>query len=217
MALRVALVYRSDMNWPVISAILVNIYLTSFAGTEHFDQMKPGEAPPGWTATKTGQGEPKWSVERDETAPSQPNVLKQAGEATFPVCIQTNARIKDGFVEVKFKPVSGKKDQAGGVIWRCQDADNYYVARANALEDNVTIYHTIQGKRVSFKNVSIKVPPGVWHTLRVDFEGNRFVVTFDGEEVIEAQDNSFTEAGKVGLWTKADSVTLFDDFSYESR
>ncbi len=162
----------------------------------------------------TGKGTAHWTVEKDETAPSKPNILKQSGEATFPVCIRDGTSIKDGFVEVKFKPVSGKKDQAGGLIWRCQDADNYYVARANALEDNVTIYHTIKGKRVSFKNTDTKVRSGVWHTLRVEFAGNTFVVTFDGQKVIEASDDSFRESGTVGLWTKADSVTLFDDFNY---
>ncbi len=180
----------------------------------NFDDAKPGEVPAGWTATKTGSGQPKWSVEKDASAPSQPNVLKQSGEATYPVCIKNEPSIEDGFVEVKFKPVSGQEDQAGGVIWRCIDADNYYVARANALEDNVTIYHTIKGRRVAFKNVDHPVKSGVWHTLRVNFQGSRFTVTFDGEKVIEASDDSFAAAGKVGVWAKADSVTLFDDFSY---
>ena len=186
----------------------------AFAGTNNFDDAKAGEVPAGWTATKTGSGKAKWTVEKDDSAPSKPNVLKQSGEATYPVCILTNSSLKDGFVEVKFKPVAGKEDQAGGVIWRCKDADNYYIARANALEDNVTIYHTINGRRVSFKNAAAKVASGVWHTLRVDFKGNKFSVSLDGQKVIEATDDSFKEAGKVGVWTKADSVTLFDDFSF---
>jgi hypothetical protein len=144
-------------------------------------------------------------------------VLKQSGEATFPICIRDDTKLKDGFVEVKFKPVAGKEDQAGGVIWRCKDADNYYIARANALEDNVTIYHTIGGRRVAFKNTNTKVAPGAWHMLRVDFAGNTFTVTFDGKKVIEASDNSLTDSGKVGVWTKADSVTLFDDFNYGGK
>ena len=203
-----------------ISALIVMTSLittAAFAETANFDNAKPGEAPAGWTATKTGDGEPKWTIEKDDTAPSQPNVLKQSGVAKYPVCLKDDTRLKDGFVEVKFKPVSGKEDQAGGVIWRAQDADNYYIARANALEDNVTIYHTIQGKRVSFKNAEVKVASGAWHTLRVDFAGNKFTVSFDGQKVTEATDASFNEAGKVGVWTKADSVTLFDDFSYDSR
>ena len=187
------------------------------AETVNFDDMKPGALPPGWTATQTGSGSAKWSVEKDASAPSKPNVLKQSGEATFPVCIKNDTNLKDGFVEVKFKPVAGKEDQAGGVIWRVQDANNYYIARANALEDNVTIYHTINGKRVAFKNINTKVTSGAWHTLRVDFKGNKFTVTFDGTNVIEATDESFANAGKVGVWTKADSVTLFDNFSYGAK
>jgi len=189
----------------------------AMAETVNFDDMKTGAAPAGWTATQTGSGSAKWAIEKDESAPSKPNVLKQSGQATFPVCFKNGTNIKDGFVEVKFKPVAGKEDQAGGVIWRVQDANNYYISRANALEDNVTIYHTINGKRVAFKNINTKVTSGVWHTLRVDFTGNKFTVTFDGNKVIEATDQSFPNAGKVGLWTKADSVTLFDDFSFSGK
>ena len=193
------------------------IATTAFAETINFDDAKVGTAPAGWTATKTGSGTPKWTIEKDDTAPSKPNVLKQSGEATYPVCLKNDTSLKDGFVEVKFKPVSGKEDQAGGVIWRAKDSDNYYIARANALEDNVTIYHTIKGKRVSFKNVNTKVAPASWHTLRVDFVGKTFTVTFDGKRVIEATDDRFSDAGKVGVWTKADSVTLFDEFSYGAK
>ena len=118
---------------------------------------------------------------------------------------------------MKFKPVSGKEDQAGGLIWRCQDADNYYLARANALEDNITIYHTINGIRRAFKTADRKVAPNQWHTLRVEFCGNRFTVTLDGEQVIEAEDDTIKGSGAVGVWTKADSVTLFDDFCYGTK
>jgi hypothetical protein len=153
------------------------------------------------------------------TAPHQVNQTcsNNPGVGTFPICIYESANLKDGLVEVQFKPIAGKEDQAGGVIWRCKDANNYYIARANALEDNVTIYHTINGKRVAFKNVNTKVTSGVWHSLRVDFKGNQFTVTFDGNKVIEATDESFANAGKVGVWTKADSVTAFDNFTYGVR
>jgi hypothetical protein len=191
--------------------------VTAYGDTINFDNETPGTLPPHWVGTQTGRGTAKWTVEKADDAPSKPNVLKQSGEATFPVCIKDDTKLKDGFIEVKFKPVAGKEDQAGGVIWRCKDADNYYVARANALEGNVTIYHTIGGKRVAFKSAKTKVASGVWHTLRVDFQGSHFTVTFDGTKVIEADDTSFSDAGKVGVWTKADSVTLFDDFSFAGK
>jgi len=179
--------------------------------------MKVGMPPPGWTATQTGSGTAKWTVDKDNSAPSRPNVLKQSGQATFPVCFKNDTSIKDGFVEVKFKPIAGKEDQAGGVIWRLQDANNYYIARANALENNVTIYHTIKGKRTEKKRANMKVASGQWHTLHVDFNGNHFTVTFDGKKAIEWDDDTFKDAGKVGVWTKADSVTEFDDFRYASE
>jgi len=191
--------------------------VTAQAETINFDDATPGAAPPGWTATKTGKGEAKWTIEKDDTAPSKPNVLKQSGEATYPVCLKNETNVKDGFVEVKFKPISGKEDQAGGVVWRAKDSDNYYIARANALEDNVTIYHTVKGKRTEKKRTSMKVASGEWHTLRVDFSGNHFTVTFDGKKAIEWDDETFTDAGMVGVWTKADSVTLFDDFTYGTK
>ena len=190
---------------------------SALAGTVNFDDNKVCEAPAGWTATKTGKGQAKWAVVADETAPSKPNVLKQSGEATYPICLKNDTSLKDGFVEVKFKPISGKEDQAGGVVWRAKDSNNYYIARANALEDNVTIYHTIKGKRTEKKRTDMKVASGEWHTLRVDFSGNHFTVAFDGKKAIEWDDETFTEAGMVGVWTKADSVTLFDDFSYGSN
>ena len=184
------------------------------AETVNFDDAKAGEVPKGWTAGVTGDGTPKWTIEADATAPSKPNVLKQSGEGTYPYCVKKDVALKDGFVETKFKPVAGKEDQAGGIIWRFKDGDNYYITRANALEDNVTIYHTVAGRRVAFKNVSTKVSSGEWHTLRINFKGSHFTVSFDGKAVIEADDTTFSDAGAVGVWTKADSVTLFDDFQF---
>lgn len=185
--------------------------------TDGFDHVGVGEVPAGWTATRTGSGQANWTVVADDSAPSKPNVLKQSGVATYPVCLKEGTSVVDGFVEVKFKAISGREDQAGGVIWRAKDAENYYVARANALEDNVTIYHTIKGKRIAFKNVSHPVKPGVWHLLRVEFQANHFSVWFDGRKVIETTDETFPGSGMVGLWTKADSVTLFDDFSHGAK
>ncbi len=179
--------------------------------------MRPGASPSGWTATKTGTGEPKWIVVADDSAPSKPNALKQSGEAAYPVCLKNNTSLKDGFVEVKFKTVAGKEDQAAGVIWRASDADNYYICRANALEDNVRIYHFVNGKRTQFKGANLTVTAGKWHTLRVEFRGSAFKVLFDGKPLFDAEDLTFKDAGMVGVWTKADSVTLFDDFQFGGK
>lgn len=182
--------------------------------TVDFDDVPAGKLPASWRGGVTGGGSPKWSVEADESAPSQPNVLKQSGEGTYPWCVKKDAVLADGFVEVKFKPMAGKEDQAGGVVWRWKDGDNYYVARANALEDNVRIYHVTKGARREFKSADVKVASNQWHTLRAEFAGKHFTVTFDGKKVIEADDDTIKGAGAVGVWTKADSVTVFDDFNY---
>ena len=134
--------------------ILFVVTTTASADTINFDDVRTGKLQPDWLGTQTGSGAAKWTVEKADDPPSKPNVLKQSGIATFPVCIKRDTNVENGFVAVKFKPVAGKEDQAGGVIWRCKDKDNYYVARANALENNVTIYHTINGQRVAFKSVN---------------------------------------------------------------
>ena len=201
------------MTCPILAAALA-AQITTSAATIHFDDAASGQLPAGWVAGVTGKGNPKWSIEKDDSAPSKPGVLKQSGEGAYPWCVKKDASLKDGFVEVRFKPVSGETDQAGGVVWRWKDPDNYYLARANALEDNVRIYHFKNGKRTQFKTADLKVPANQWHTLRVEFDGSRFKVIFNGKPLYEAEDTTFADAGAVGVWTKADSVTLFDDFSY---
>ncbi len=182
-----------------------------------FDHTAPGTLPAGWQGGVTGKGEPKWSVETDDSAPSKPAVLKQSGFGKYCWCVNKNVSLKDGHIEVKFKPLSGVEDASGGLIWRWQDGNNYYIARANALEDNVTIYHTIKGTRKECGRATAKVASNQWHTLRVDFHGNHFVVTFDGAKALEWDDDTFKTAGAAGVWTKADSVTVFDDFVFEGK
>ena len=200
------------------TVILVGALLSAGAAeTVDFDKAEAGKPPSGWTATQTGSGQAKWEVTPDATAPSKPNVLKQSAQATYPICLKDDTNVKDGFVEVKFKAVSGKEDQAAGLVWRAKDANNYYVARANALENNVTIYHTIDGRRTEKKRVRMTVAANQWHTLRVDFQGSHFTVAFNGQRALDWDDETFKEGGKLGLWTKADSVTAFDDFTYASK
>lgn len=217
------------MKTPIHITTLAAFAVTAAsAETIRFDNADSGKPPPGWTVAITGKGEPRWTVEKDDSAPSKPAVLKQSGEVpgpSFPLCIKDAPALKDGFVEARFKSVSGKGDQAAGVIWRCTDADNYYICRPNALEDNVVLYKVEKGKRKSLDivgrkggyGVEEKVAPQTWHKLRVEFAGNRFKVLFNGKHMFDVEDSTFQEAGKVGLWTKADSVMLFDDFSYGAK
>ena len=198
----------------LFSASLLAVVPPAFSATTNFDSDTVGQLPAGWTCGKTGKGHPHWTVETDSSAPSRPNVLKQAGTATFPWCVRNDIEGADGVVEVRFKPVSGKEDQAGGVVWRWKNSGNYYVARANALESNVSLYFTVDGSRKTIKYVSAPVTLNTWHTLRVIYKGDAIQVALDGKTYIETKDRHIPGLGKVGVWTKADSVTLFDDFSY---
>jgi hypothetical protein len=197
-----------------ISLLACGVASAAIGGTDNFDAAAVGSLPAGWTAGVTGKGASHWTVEADATAPSPPNVLKQSGRGDFPWCVLRDAQLADGFVEVKFKPIAGREDQAGGVVWRWKDGDNYYVARANALENNVSLYYTQNGRRITIKYVDAPVASNQWHTLRVEFAGTRVGVALDGKPYIELDDKHISGAGAVGVWTKADSVTVFDDFRY---
>ena len=172
--------------------------------------------------THTG-GAPKWEVLADATAPSKPHVLAQTSSdrtaGRFPLAIYDRMSLQDGEVAVKFKTVAGSVDQAAGIVWRFRDPDNYYIVRANALEDNLVLYKVEGGKRTDLPlkdkgrtyGMKDKVPSGQWSTLRVLAQGNLFEVYNNGKKLYEVEDSTFTEAGKVGLWTKADSIIYFDD------
>jgi hypothetical protein len=186
------------------------------AETINFDGYSPGALPAEWTCGVTGSGGARWTVEPDAAGPSKPNVVKQSDVGDFPWCAVKAASIADGYVEVKFKALSGRRDQAGGVMWRWKDGNNYYVARANALENNVSLYYTANGRRNTIKYVDAPVAKAAWHTLRVDFRGAAIRVSLNGKTYIDVQDTHIGGAGAVGLWTKADSVTAFDDFTFAS-
>jgi Domain of Unknown Function (DUF1080) len=196
--------------------------MDAMANTAKFETDVVGTTPSGWTATMTGRGDPRWTVERDETAPSKSKVVKQSGQATYPLLLKDDTNIKNGFIEMKFKALAGSADRAAGLVWRAKDANNYYVARANALEDNVVLYKTVNGSRSALDivgrtrgyGVDISVPSQQWLDLRVDFKGSHFTVRYNGKLLFEVDDPTFGDAGKIGLWTKADSVTLFDVINY---
>ena len=197
-----------------LSLLACSVAASALAETIGFDADAAGTLPPNWAAGVTGRGSSRWTVEADASAPSPPHVLKQSGRGDFPWCVRRDAALADGYVEVKFKPLAGSEDQAGGVVWRWKDGDNYYVARANALENNVSLYYTQGGRRNTIEYVDAPVAKDQWHMLRVEFAGRRIAVALDGKRYIEQNDDHIGGAGAVGVWTKADSVTVFDDFSY---
>jgi Domain of Unknown Function (DUF1080) len=192
----------------------------------NFDNATVGAVPAGWTVamTHTG-GAPRWEVLKDDSAPSKSNVLAQVSTdrtaGRFPLAILDRASLKDGTLTVKFKAVSGTVDQGAGLVWRYRDPNNYYIVRANALEDNVVLYKVQNGERVSLApkgavsntyGVKHRVPQQTWSTLSVAFRGNVFTVSLNGETLFDVVDSTFTGAGRTGLWTKSDSVIYFDDF-----
>jgi hypothetical protein len=184
----------------------------------NFDTAPLGKAPPGWTVAMTNRGgAPKWEIRKDQSAPTQPYVLAQVSNDPTgnrsPLAILDRMSLRDGDVSVRLKPVAGHEDQGGGVVWRYRDENNYYVARANALEKNVAVYRVENGRRsqvLAFAKHDI--PMNAWSILKVSARGNHFQVYVDHRRILQGQDNTFSGAGGVGLWTAADSVTYFDDF-----
>jgi hypothetical protein len=214
------------MRWLLTLGLLFWSLLTP-AATIRFDGALLGKAPAGWTIALTHAGTaPRWEIVRDETAPHPPYVLAQLSRdltaGRFPLAIWNGATFQNGQVSVAFKTVDGTVDRAAGLVWRYQDPNNYYIVRANALENNVVLYKVEKGVRASLApkglpsrayGVKHPIPSGRWQRLQVNFQGHTFTVFLNQERLFEVEDGTFPQAGKVGLWTKADSVTYFDDFT----
>ena len=190
-------------------------------GRIDFESGQVGALPAGVTTALTGSGGPvKWAIVEDASAPAGPKVLAQTStdktDYRFPLAIFGAPVAADVEVVVKFKPVAGEVDRAAGIAVRLTDKDNYYVVRANALEDNVRLYRVVKGQRIQFAGANLKVPSGAWQELRISARGNRFAVSLDGKHLYDATDSAFANAGRVALWTKADSVTHFDDLRIQT-
>jgi hypothetical protein len=215
----------------IMIALRVSTAHAASTVTLDFEAFELGKTPPGFSIALTGGGGTvSWIIQEDQAAPSGGKVLAQtSADGTsfrFPICVYDHFTAKDVVVSVKFKPVSGKVDQAAGIVWRYKDKDNYYIVRANALENNVVLYKVENGKRTDLKPIDAGLfaygkkataPSGQWSELRVAAKGNRFSVSLNGEDLFAVEDETFTSAGKVGLWTKADSVTYFDDLTIENQ
>lgn len=198
----------------IVGAWGVALAQSSGARTWDFQGDEVGSPPAGFTFGRTGRGRPgTWVVLADQSAPAGDRVLAQtdadATDYRFPVAVADAPELKDLRLEVRCKPVSGKVDEACGIVFRFKDPDNYAVARANALEDNVNLYRVVNGRRRQIEGWSGKVTANAWHSLAIEARGDHLRVYWEGHPIIDARDGTFREAGKVGLWTKADSVTHF--------
>ena len=187
-----------------------------------FQSVQVGQLPPGWTATHTGHGTGSvWKVVDDSTAPGVPKVLAQVSAAGngsfFNLCVADRTSYSDVDVSVAFKATAGAQDQGGGPVWRYQDNDNYYVARMNPLEDNYRVYKVIRGERTQLGSANVQAPTGTWHKLRIVQKGDRIECYLDGKKYLDVTDDTFKDAGKIGLWTKADAQTEFADVKVSGR
>lgn len=211
-----------------IAAVLMLVVsqAASAATVVTFDHDKVGRLSVPWTFGVTGDGQAIWEIVAESSAPSSHHVLRQSGRARFAWAVRSDVRIQNGYVQVRFMPLTGREDQAAGIVWRFVDSNNYYVVRANALENNVVLYKVQNGNRVDLKpkgatrfayGANATVPGRQWSSLRVDFAGSVFKVSLNGSQLFTVEDGTFTNTGAIGLWTKADSVTLFDDFGFEGN
>ena len=191
--------------------------------TWSFDKDAVGSVPVGWEVAETaGRGSPAtWKVVTDASSPSAPNAIAITAVGnrggTYNLLIAKDTSYRDLEIEVMVKAGTGKEDQGGGPIWRAADADNYYIARWNPLEDNFRVYFVKDGRRRQIASAVVKADPGTWHEIEIEHEGHRIEASMDGKMLIQVSDSTFTEAGMVGLWSKADAATAFDDLEVRSR
>jgi hypothetical protein len=197
-------------------SLLVSFGLLASSGKiVNFDSGQAGRAPSGWTFTEANPASvPRWEIRRDQTAPTPPYVLAVSDARDgFPLAIYNDVSLRDGDVSVRIKAVSGRADQAGGVVFRYRDSNNYYVARENALARNVAVFRVENGQAHQITPaVPHDISSNTWNILKVSVRGNRFQVYMNHRRILQAWDKTFNGWGKVGLWTQSDSVTYFDDF-----
>ena len=195
--------------------------------TVDFNGDVVGQPPKGFVFGLTAKvGAPgAWVVQTEGANQYLAQTGADATRSRFPVAVASDVSAADVDVSVRFRPISGRIDQAGGLVWRYQNEDNYYLVRANALEDNVVLYKVEGGRRTDLPvkgagrtyGKAADVPAGQWSTLRVVATGPRFEVSLNGVRLYEVEDATFSAAGRIGVWTKADSVTHFDDLTIVTR
>jgi hypothetical protein len=212
------------------AAVLILLTGTAMSAqkrTFDFERDAVGQPPKGFQFAHTAKtGAPgRWVVQQDGGAKCLAQTDPDRTRSRFPMAVVTDVNAADVDLSVRFKPISGRVDQAAGLVWHYQDEDNYYIARANALEGNVVTYKVQQGKRTDLPvkgegrtyGKKANVPSQQWGTLRIVANGPRIEVYVNGSKLYEVEDTTFTSPGKVGVWTKADSVTCFDDLTVVTR
>jgi hypothetical protein len=197
---------RRILPLTVALASVLSLAAEATKRTWDFENDEPGKIAKGFT-NEVGQ----WEITKD----GDNRVLHQKAkneDAVFNVALVEGTSFKDVDLSVRLRAVAGEVDRGGGVVWRAKDAKNYYICRYNPLEDNFRVYKVVDGKRTMFKNAKT-AGDGMWHTLRVTTVGSKITCYLDGQKHLEAEDSTFPEAGKIGLWSKADAQSYFDDLS----
>jgi hypothetical protein len=205
-------------TWAAQFVLSLTLLLVSSARAESWDFQNAtvGDLPTGWTAAKTGDGPGSvWKVQEDPTAPAGSKVLSQTSvegpNALFNLCLARGTKFQDVDLKTSLKAIAGKRDQGGGPVWRCQDKDNYYIARLNPLEGDFRLFHVVKGKRTMLgKPVQVSEPAGGWHTIHIVHVGMHIECYLNDKKLVELDDSTLSEPGMIGLWTKADAVTSFD-------
>lgn len=198
----------------LVQALVPASALAAGDGVWSFESDSIGAVPEGWVA-----GKGKWKVTEDLAAPDKGHVLAQLARnasSAFNVILASETNYRDVDISVKMKSLTGTIDQGGGVVWRATDQNNYYIARYNPLEDNFRVYKVVNGHRRKLRSARIKHRSG-WHTLRVKMQGAHVECFFDGKKYLDVRDETFPQGGRVGVWTKADAVTYFDDLKVSER
>jgi 3-keto-disaccharide hydrolase len=205
------------MKTPYVAAgLLLGAAALAASQSWNFDKDPTGKIAPGWmNASGT------WWVVADATAPSKGNVLAQVSRehsgSYFNVAVADKPALTDVSISVRYRSVSGQEDQGGGPVWRYRDLKNYYIARENPLEGNYRVYKVVNGRRIQLGSADVKAPPGKWHEFKVTMAGDHIQCFLDGKKHLDVKDDTFNGPGKVGLWTKADAQTHFDNFSVDGK
>jgi hypothetical protein len=198
---------KTRMNFFFALLSLVGVSQLSSAQTVfNFDNDEVGKLPADWTAATSS-----WMIAVDGTNKAMKQAGKNEGDM-FNICVQNKLKYQNLEMEVRIKPLEGKEDQGGGLVWRYKDAKNYYITRANPLENNFRVYRVVNGNRKQLQSANVKFKPGEWYTVKVVTSGNAISCYFNGQKLLTITDDTYKDAGNVGFWSKADAVSLFDDF-----
>jgi hypothetical protein len=180
-----------------------------------------GKLPKGWSSAKTGKGEGSvWKIVADDSTPNGKALAQVSADGSRPLfnlCVANDTHYADLDLTVSVKAIAGKIDQGGGPVWRYQDADNYYIARINPLENNYRVYKVVDGQRTQLATADVTTPAKKWHVLRIVQKGNQIRCYANNTLYLEVKDDTFKQAGKIGLWTKADAQTYFAELRVSGK